>query len=786
MQRLSYAKKVEDNYRWAKDCIDNLLAISYNRTADFERMLSNYQLFNNQLHQADFERECEPMGLDVGAFQDQIAPYNKTYNKIQVLLRDEFSRPFNYKAVLVNSDGIKSKLAYQDYLIRQFVNQQVQSTIQKVVPNFDPELVDSTAPVMDPKEIKRYMSTTYLEAREILANKILKYFEKALSIPELKNDAFKHALLSGYEHVYVGTDGYQPTLEVLNPLGVFYHKSPEIKYIQDGMYAGYRTYLDSGSVLDRYADYLTEEEIKKIDGIGRGSQFSHKDFDYTDYLANNIDKHREGSYGESSTTNDWLVQHVEWRSQRKVGFLHFKNEFGDDQVDIVSEDFVIPDFAIKQKVKEDFNRVTTYYVWTDENGVTYSLNHGWVPEVWEGTRIGEDMYVMIGPKQQQFRSIDDVYSVKLGYHGVVYSAMNAEPISLMDRMKPFQYLYFIVAHKLKKLIAQDKGKIFHFDTTMLDPKLGWEKTLYYLTQMNIDFYNPLQNADVPGWSQRSKIAGSSDMSIGNHIMNYVNLLNAIDFQISDVAGVSRQREGQVGPTEAVTNAQSNIQMSAVITEVYFHTHNKLWERILSSFVQVVQDVYKNKSVTKQFVLDDMSIQTLEISSEDFQNTDLGVFMSNSPKEDQVFEMLKSLSQSLIQNDKAKFSDMIKTLKSNSIEELESYIIQSEQEAIQLQQQQMQQQAEIQSQLQQSEQAFELELQARELESKERIAAMDTFKFLQDQDSDDNGIPDQFEIDKFKAEIDLKRRKLDLEEYKAKNEIRQKDKALSQKGYRAKQ
>lgn len=381
---------------------------------------------------------------------------------------------------------------------------------------------------------------------------------------------------------------------------------------------------------------------------------------------------------------------------------------------------------------------------------------------------------MIGPKKNQFRSIDDPFTVKLGYHGVTYSAMNANPIALMDRMKPFQYLYFVVAHKLKKLIAQDKGRIFHFDTTMLDPKLGWEKTLYYLTQMNIDFYNPLQNADTPGWSQRGKVTGSTDLSTGDHIMNYVNLLNSIDAQISDVAGVSRQREGQVGPTEAVTNAQANIQMSAVITEVYFHTHNKLWEKVLSSFVQVVQEVYKNKSLTKQFVLDDMSIQTLEISPDTFLNTDLGVFVSNSPKEEAVFESLKSLSQALIQNDKAKFSDLIKTLKSSSIEELESHIVESERNAMEFQQQMQTQQSELQTKLQQEDQSFQLEFQARELASKEYIAEMDTFKFLQDQDSDDNGIPDQFEVEKFKADLDLKRERLKLDEFKTKNEIRQRD------------
>jgi hypothetical protein len=121
----------------------------------------------------------------------------------------------------------------------------------------------------------------------------------------------------------------------------------------------------------------------------------------------------------------------------------------------------------------------------------------------------------------------------------------------MDRMKPFQYLHFIVMHKLKKPIAQDQGKVFHFDVSMVDPKIGIEKTLYYLKEMNLDIFNPLANADEPGQAQRGKIASETDMSNMQYIMNYINILAAIDNQISEVAGVSRQREGQTTPTEAV-------------------------------------------------------------------------------------------------------------------------------------------------------------------------------------------------------------------------------------------
>jgi hypothetical protein len=788
-QRLSYNEKMKNDAEWAKDVIDSLLiqdvsdrttVVNDRYKSDYERMLSNYQLFNNQLNQKDYERECEPYGLEVGQYQDEIQPYNKTYNKIQVLLGEELRRPMNHRAVLIDPDGIRSKLAFHDTLLHQFVMSEMQTTIQQVIPNFDPELVQNTSErIMNPEEINRYMKLNYSEAREIKANKLLNYLNRYLLIPEYKNDSYKHGLISGVEVAYIGVHNNEPSVEVINPLGFFYHKSPETKYIQDGLYAGFRTYMTSGDVLDKFGDFLTSEQVDKIDrsrhggfrdGMGETWPYYHGSQYLTEYRDG---YYSEGSYSKSDSIDDWLVQHVEWRSQRKVGFLRFINEYGDEQVDIVSEDFEVPQAATKSVANEDYNTKVTYHNWSSADGNQFSLNWGWIPEVWTGVRIGHDMYTMIGPKDVQFRTTSNPLKVKLGYHGVIYNAMNATPVSLMDRMKPFQYLYFIIMHKLKKLIAQDKGKIFHLDSTMVDPKMGWEKTLYYLTQMNLDIYNPLQNADQPGWAQRGKVTGSTDMSTIQHIANYVDLLNALDAQISDVAGVNRQREGQVGPTEAVTNAQTNITMSAVITEPYSYLHDKNWEQILSSLLQAAQVAYKGKHVVKQYVLDDLSVSTIEISPDELADSDLGIFISNSYKDEMTFQKLEGLAQALVQNDRAKFSDLIKMLNSSSAQELESHIIQSEQKA----EQQAQQQFEAQMQAQQAEREDENFNKERDREVKVQVAEIQAFSRQMDLDSDDNNIPDHLEIEKFKTDASLKTRKLDLEEFKAKNQIRQKDEEL---------
>lgn len=139
---------------------------------------------------------------------------------------------------------------------------------------------------------------------------------------------------------------------------MFYYKPPEEPFIENGLYAGYRTLMDNGSVLDRFAQYLSDSDVRKIedlmmgvngerdDMMGKRMQYPDNDvaFNYQRQMVNNAS--HEGSYGQSRNIGeDWLVMHVEWRSQRKIYFLNFENIYGDKEVQLVSEEFVIPEYA---------------------------------------------------------------------------------------------------------------------------------------------------------------------------------------------------------------------------------------------------------------------------------------------------------------------------------------------------------------------------------------------------------------------------------------------------------
>lgn len=257
-QRLTYAQKSEDNFKWAKEMIDYIAfqhVGSYlweNRSGDstdtdneYERMLSNYQLYNNILNQKDFEKEFNPFNLQVGQFKDEIKPYNKTYNKIQVLLGEELKRPFDYRAVIVNDDGIRVKMVEREQLIEERLKQIIEAVynmVQSKMSNtsgeqqsaeeqqaMQQEIQKIVDRFLSPEEIDRNLSMSFMHRKEKAVMKILKYLTLEQHLPDKKNDTFKHALISGKEFTWVGIENNAPVAKPLNSLGVIYEMSPDVK-----------------------------------------------------------------------------------------------------------------------------------------------------------------------------------------------------------------------------------------------------------------------------------------------------------------------------------------------------------------------------------------------------------------------------------------------------------------------------------------------------------------------------------------------------------------------------
>ena len=143
---------------------------------------------------------------------------------------------------------------------------------------------------------------------------------------------------------------------------------------------------------------------------------------------------------------------------------------------------------IDEEGKEQIEMIDETY----EKDPDEKIEWEWITEVWEGYRIGEDIYFGIQPVEFQHQSVEALYDNKIPFTGAVYSNTNSRGKSLLEIMKPLQYMYLVLWYRLDIALARDKGKALVMDITQIPKSMGvtTEKFLHYLSALGVVFFNP--------------------------------------------------------------------------------------------------------------------------------------------------------------------------------------------------------------------------------------------------------------------------------------------------------
>ena len=86
--------------------------------------------------------------------------------------------------------------------------------------------------------------------------------------------------------------------------------------------------------------------------------------------------------------------------------------------------------------------------------------------------IGQDIFINIRPRLIQYNRLSNPSRCHFGIIGSIYNLNDTRPFSMVDMMKPYNYLYDAVHAKVNKLIENNWGKIIQLDLAKV-PK-GWE------------------------------------------------------------------------------------------------------------------------------------------------------------------------------------------------------------------------------------------------------------------------------------------------------------------------
>lgn len=745
IQKLPMSKKTKD---WREANVDYIIGKSMggsrngnNRTRK-EEMQTYYDLYNSIYNEKDLKYVTNPFKQQDG-FPAMAQDFNVVKPKIDLLLGEETKRPFNFKTIRT-SDIATSEMQEK---AKQMLIDYIQATIMsKLGPEEQARYQQAlqSGEIMPPEQIQKYMSKDYKDVAEITAYHTLNYLKSKLNITHEFYKGWKDALVGGEEIYYIGIQNGNPCLERINPLYFDYDTdTSDLEFIHDAQWCVYEMKLSVTDIYDRFYDKLSEKQLNQLldmaDGTSKGGinpEVRKTSLDFPHIKTHTIG----GQSNPFESTNSISVWHCCWQSFRKIAFVTIQDPETGEPVEYI--------------VDESYN----------ETGTEISVEWKWIIETWEGYRAGEDLYWGIEPLEYQYVSSENPNAQRLPYTGVIYNNTNSKPRSLVSIMKPLQYMYIVLWYRLELAMARDKGKVVNMDITQIPKSMNIDvsKWMHYLSALGVNFINPYEEGwDIPG-REGGKPASFNqitalDLTMANTINQYIMLMDKIEAMLSEITGVSKQREGSISSNELVGNVERSVVQSAHITEPWFWTHNQVKKEALQMLLNTAKYAWKDNKVNINYVLDDATRAFLTLS-DDFLYEDMDVFVEDTTKNQQQIEALKNLMQPAMQNgasllDIAEIITMDNvTMIKNRLEEIEQKRMEQQQAMEQAQAEREQQTLQMQNEIKEEElmiKEAEMDLKKYEIDqnnaTKITVAQLNAYRGLEDQDQNDNSIPDTMEI-----------------------------------------
>ena len=599
-QQLPFHRKTKKWRKQIVDWADSKTFFNYSpvRNSVIHKKI-NYDLLNGKLHMQDLEMVINPENQSAGFIPDKIQHYPIMNSKLNVLRGEESKRVFDFRVIITNPNSISEiENAKKEELLQRL--QQMMANSAQSEEEFNQEL----------EKLNDYFTYEWQDYREIRANALLNHYVKEYNMPLLFNNGFMDAMTVGEEIYQCDIVGGEPVIMKVDPLKIRIFKSGYSNKIEDADMIILEDYWSPGQIIDTFYDVLTQKDIEYIEKapytLGQASADSMDNIDdragfVNNYMIGDEITSQEGFFWDPLGTADGVnssllpfdmignirVLRVYWKSRRRIKKVKsYDPETGEEMFNFYPETYVID----------------------KDNGEEEQILY--INEAWEATKIGEKIYVNMRPKVVQYNKLSSPSRCHFGIVGSIYNLNGNRPFSLVDMMKNYNYLYDVVHDRLNKFMAKNWGKILRLDIAKI-PK-GWniEKWMYYAKANGLAVEDSFREGNIG--AATGKLAGAMnnassgiiDAEFGNSIQSQINLLEFIKMEMSDVAGISRQREGQISNRETVGGVERATLQSSHITEYLFIQHDDVKKRALECFLETAKIALKGRSKKFQYILSD--------------------------------------------------------------------------------------------------------------------------------------------------------------------------------------
>ena len=771
-QKLSYKQKTEE---WAKENVQlGMMLTEYDpgkirKTKD--EMKLNYRLVSGDFDESDVDRSLNPLNLKGVRWPMKIQNYPIELTKLDILKGEELSRPFNWFLRASNDHVVIQKEEREQEDIKNYIATKLDT------PNFNEIEVKK-----DLQKLKKYYNYDYQDEREEMGTRLLQHIWKTQRVPYITTDAF-YDIVTVAEEVYAcDIQHSEPTNRKVKPVNISVFGNGESNYIDNALIIVEESWMSVASVTDLFFDILDDDQVKFLDEGRHGNRLGQnlmisgpinvQEEMVLAYGTQHIPLSSSDRFyygGAFDDQGNIRVSRVCWQSKVKTGYLTYFID-GEEVHDYVSEDYV-PNKALGEKIE-----------WQ------------WLNEWWQGYCIGganDGIFVKMERLPRIGMTPNNPSRVLSPYVGTIYT-IGDKAYSLIDRIRPYKYLYNITMTRAELASARNKGVLAEMDLARIPT--GWEPDIWMMyAELNGWFITDSfkEGNEGPAMGKllsnlNNRAPSTMNLDSSQAIISNLEMARWIKNEINEITGITPQREGQVSNRETLGGINRSLQQSSFITEPYFFIHDNTKLRLLELNLETAKYCYKEQNFALNIMDDGLIGKVLRVDGKMLAETSYGMYLSDGRDDTELFQFIRQYAHAALQNDTAKFKDIFDIMKSKSIaavgkkmEEAED-VRQSEMEAMEQRKAENQQQG-IEAQIKWDQMKFEqqIKLDMQKLQNEIVLKQMDLEAKRYDTDTGSD-------IDRKKIEADIQAAKdkiaLEMEKLQKQNEQFNRELAMERENF----
>ena len=528
---------------------------------------------------------------------------------VDALVGEILGTPILPKVTCKDSNTIskitREKELYISSEVLQFLNKRLQN---KLIQYFQQggKLVDAgVQTAID--SLKEDLNTSFISNYEVAAQNVIEYILQSedISIKDKLRQLCLDVLISGQEYFKSSPTSAKNNIkiEVFDPRNVFVDRNPNSIFINESNRDVVRKWMSKEDIISEY-----------------GSKLSKEDIDNLDEMWNNI----------YTPTNTCTVAAIGTGRQ----FLMDANQ---------KALYVNAGYPTTERGAYYNNLIPVYEVeWIKTDTKTF------VQDRYSAVRIGENIYIINGKDEDVVRSQSNPEKCKLSLNGVQYTTRNGSPWSLVLACAALQDKYNLINFYRDNLIANSGTVGDILDISILPKVLGDnmpERLKKYIAYKKAGI--ALIDTSQPGRSELGMATPNTyfngyDDTIKVQAIQALQLVSQqIEETMSSITGVFRERLNGIQQKDAVSNVQTSVNNSFIVTKGFTQQIDITIVSLLTDALNIAKIVYKD-GLTGVLILGDKQSRIFTALPEYFTFTDYDIHIVTNSDITRQLEQLKQI------------------------------------------------------------------------------------------------------------------------------------------------